>query len=215
MLDECVVEVVQESVVRLAATAGKSVRDALDVLELPSEDFLELEELLSELGIVISAEEIVADSFEPREDIADDFSQGRFSDGTIGVFYAALDEATLREEIAFHILPRTSSSGEFSELRPRLYRLIRCSYLGLTADLRGKETEYPLLVSQTSAGYPFCQSLALQAKHNGIVGFLTASARHSGGTCVPVFSQQAISQPEIEASIRAFVSHNGVEFHRL
>ena len=61
----------------------------------------------------------------------------------------------------------------------------------------GLDGANPDLVSSTTSGYPFCQSLANEAREIGVDGLHAPSARRPGGVCVPVFSEQAIGGHKI------------------
>ena len=99
-----------------------------------------------------------------------------------------------------------------TETSPEQYSLIECDYNGVTADLRGKENKFPELVSTTNTGYPFCQSVALEALEKGIEGLYTPSARNLEGTCVPVFQRNSLSGPRIRARYIVEFDINGPIF---
>ena len=185
-------------------------------------------EILSEMGISIEDIEATVEDLERRgmlpqaqsaEDLCDlafapsraeslPYPESRFGDGTIGIFYSALDLHTCEKEIEFHTLP------DFHELAPasRFYRLIECSYQGTTVDFRGREAEYPDLVSAQKDGYPFCRKLANFAKTRRIDGFFTPSARHPGGTCVPIFERLAIKSCREKASCKLSIDRDQVSW---
>ena len=210
MLDSCPVNDTEERVVRLVSIAGPSARRALLDHGFDPDLVGDIVALLDLLGIALSPEELVADSFRPRDSLSGQFAVGRFGDGTIGVFYSALDQLTCQMELEYHLFARYVHDG----LLPyeRSYSLIHCSYSGETADLRGQEVHYPHLVSETDDGYPFCQALALAAIGRGISGFFTRSARNEHGTCLPVFLDSALSDPEIVSNVFVSVSDSGVVF---
>ena len=213
MLDSCVVTNTNEKVVRLASVAGSSARQALLDYGFEPDLVDDIAALLDLLGIALSPEELVADSFRPRDSLSGQFAVGRFGDGTIGVFYSALDEVTCQMELEYHLFAGYVRDG----LLPyeRSYSLIHCSYSGETADLRGQEVHHPQLVSETDDGYPFCQTLALEAVGRGVSGFFTRSARNELGTCMPVFLYSALSDPKIVSNVIAEVSALGVTFRPL
>lgn len=153
-----------------------------------------------------STEEFVDSAFNPRINEPTPYNVSRFGDGTIGIYYSALDERTCKKELGFHLC------AEISDTDPRSYSLIECSYEGTTRDLRGLEKKYPDLVSLTREGYPFCQEIGKQADAEGIDGYFTVSARHNEGTCVPVFERTALSELRISRHYRAIVQSDGVNF---
>ena len=210
MLDSSDVNYAEEWVVRLVSIAGSSARQALRDHGFEPDIVDDIVELLELLGIVVSPEELVADSFSPLDSLSGRFSVGRFGDGTIGVFYSALDELTCKRELEYHLFTGYVHDGALPF--ERTYSLILCSYSGQTADLRGQEVHHPELVSETDDGYSFCQDLALKAVGRGISGFFTRSARNEVGICVPVFRDSALSNPQIVSSVIAEVSDFGVIF---
>lgn len=153
-------------------------------------------------------------AFVPQGDKPTPFPIGRFGDGSMGVYYSALEEATCERELAFHLHAAFLEVGGSLRAQPRYYSLIVCFFSGVMKDFRGGESTCPDLVSESTSGYPYCQSLARLAVKENIDGFLTASARNPGGTCVPVFARAALSDPEIRHEVALVISAAGVEFRR-
>ena len=212
MLEKCAVQDETKNVVRLASVAGPSTRDALVRLGIDPDAVDDIVSLFSLLRLSLSPQDIVDDSFRARSGTSQPFGIGRFGDGTIGVYYSALDESTCCMELEYHLsVDLVHKSASFLPYE-RVYSLIYCRYSGETADLRGHEKDQPELVSLEDDGYPFCQSLALQAVKTGIAGFLTVSARHGRGTCAPIFSHASLSEPKVRSTVRAIVSKSGVSF---
>ena len=198
----------RKTVLRIAAVPKESVTLERRLLERGI-DPESIPDMVDALGgkTVFSTEEVVKYVFHPRENESTPYKVSRFSDGTIGVYYSALDECTCKAELGFHLC------AEIFDTDPRFYSLIECSYEGATKDLRGLETKYPDLVSPTQAGYPFCQELGKRASAEGIDGYFTTSARHSEGTCVPVFKRTALSEPRIAQHYHATVRSGEVTFN--
>ena len=213
MIEHFVVREEARNVVRLASVVGPSTRDALKAFGIDPEAEEDIIALLSLLGMSLSPEDIVDDSFRPRSGVSGRFGEGRFSDGSFGVYYSALDEITCRMELRYHLSKGVAEHSIVASRYERVYSLIHCKYQGRTADLLGKEEDHPQLVSDAEDGYPFCQALALEAVEHDIAGFLAPSARHDGGTCVPIFFRTALSEPEIRTRVRATVSAGDVTFH--
>ena len=165
---------------------------------------------LTGLRTPITAKDVLDDAFLPRNNTPTPFAIGRFGDGSIGVFYSALEEKTCKQEILFHTIEELNETPS----RPRYYRLIECQYTGSTADLRRHELKYPCLVSETKKGYPFCQQLGLEAVEREIDGFFAPSARQIGGTCVPVFSRSSLSEPHTNSKFMLLKTAKGVELHQ-
>ena len=118
---------------------------------------------------------------------------GRFGDGTHAVFYSAIEVATCVAEVRYH------QEEELAVLVvpfPRYFTAIGCDYSGQTLVLVGREVEHPDLVSQTDAGYPFCQAVAQWAQAQGAHALQTTSSRRPAGTCVPIFERSCLANPE-------------------
>ena len=162
----------------------------------------------------LSLVETIDNTFQAREGEGEalPFREGRFGDGTIGVYYSAIEEDTCKKEVAFYLNEQIKDLNR--DKYPRTYHSIECHYEGATVDLRGKEKKYPNLVSNTKTGYPFCQDLARRAVERGIVGFLAPSARNPGGTCVPVFRRTALSDPRSKRRYCATVRSGRVQFQK-
>ena len=160
----------------------------------------------------LSLSEFIDSTFQGREGEATPFREGRFGDGTIGVYYSAIDEDTCRKEVAFHLLEQIRDLEQ--DPHPRTYNSIVCRYEGTTIDLRGKEHEFPDLVSETKRGYPFCQEIAHEAVTRGTDGFFAPSARNPDGTCVPVFRREALFEPQTGHVFRAIVQSGRIQFQQ-
>lgn len=117
-------------------------------------------------------------------------TDGRFSDGSYGVFYSALEEATAIAEKSHHAVRRASVDGQ-----ERRFVLLRCAFSGEVEDLRGLEIAQAYLVDD--AGYADCRLRARSAIQGGVDCFFTASARRLGGVCTPVFSRGTLSDPQV------------------
>ena len=188
-IKECKAEVF-----RLASISDKNLKTLLLEMGITQINLREIENLVKNVGkgITISAEDVVDNSFKPSERTPP-FQVTRFGDGTIGIFYSALEEDTCKRECEFHL-----SNDDFeTNNHPRFYSMIKCCFQGSTLDLRGCEAKHPELVSDTKNGYPFCQKLGEYAVQNYIEGIFTPSARSKGGTCVPVFFRTAVTEPQI------------------
>ncbi len=123
-------------------------------------------------------EKLLSDAFASRR-------RSRFSDGSFGVFYGALDVATCEAEVVHH------GRSVFSRGDVVNYQVFRFSYAGRTADLVPLLGRWPSLVSDD---YNFCNLLGAEAQRARLDGFLAPSARRRDGTCLPVFRGPALSQ---------------------
>lgn len=195
MLDDSVVNSNQTPVLRLSSILSNSIEKTLRQIGVDPANIEATASALSRVKINLTANEIVDDTFRPRKEETTPYPIGRFSDGSFGVYYSALEESTCKKEIIFH----TKDQLEQIPNRPRYFSLIECKYSGITSDLRGSEIDFPKLVSKTNSGYSFCQRLAKQAIKQGFDGLFTMSARHDGGTCVPVFTRTALREPIVKS----------------
>jgi hypothetical protein len=145
-------------------------------------------EALRGVGEVRTADEAISLCFQPSEAYPTPFPRGRFGDGTYPVCYSALEIETSIEEVAHH------QKKPINELRhPRYFRILRCSFSGVALVLVGHEQSYPDLISPTESGYPFCRSLAGEARGAGHDALRTPSARRPGGICLPVFTESTLT----------------------
>ncbi len=129
----------------------------------------------------------------------------RFSDQDTRAYYASLElETTEKECLHWYIRCVIPADGS-----PVYYRRIECRFRGTAKDLRPKLEEWPWLVGEEE-NYPKCLTLAREAVASEIDGFLAPSARRSGGTTTPVFSRQALSEPEDRARAGEVDVHCGL-----
>lgn len=106
----------------------------------------------------------------------------RFNDGTVGAWYAAFDDRTALEEIAFH---RTRELIAIDHLHDRAqYVALHASFIGAFHDLRGVDPHPPCLDPDPAISYPAGQALARDLIAKGSRGILYPSARRPGGTCL-------------------------------
>lgn len=116
----------------------------------------------------------------------------RFSDGSrYGVWYGSLDEKTTVYETAWHwyVFLGDSFPGEDREIvtERRVFN-VRCD--ALLVDLRGRERDYPDLVSRRS--YAFTHQVGAYAHEQGLNGFLVQSAR-CAGTNAAILREEQLS----------------------
>jgi hypothetical protein len=111
----------------------------------------------------------------------------RFSDGSYGVFYAAVDRATAIEETKFHhgAFLAATAQGPMT-IQMRLYTV---SVSARLHDLR--ELDAPDVYSLTS--YAHSQALGRRLRENGSLGVGYRSVRHEGGSCVGLFHPKCAS----------------------
>jgi hypothetical protein len=123
----------------------------------------------------------------------------RFSDGTIPVFYSALEPETAEvETFAWYAKYALRNA---SQERTAYYQRIACDFQGDVKDLRPHLQTLPCLIQDEAEGYPDCNRIGIEAFGEGIYGLLTPSARKLEGTCLPVFRREALSNPQSQALV--------------
>lgn len=163
----------------------------LTEMGLQVEDISEMVALLRERGVSDEPVRFLDGPFELKP-----FYSGeptRFSDGSVRVFYSALDADTTEREIRYwYLKPLATGQARLTVY----YRQLRCSFEGRVKDLRPRVGEWPFLVADD--GYPQCNQIGAEANASGIGGLLSQSARHAPGTTLPVFARGCLSAPELQ-----------------
>lgn len=119
-------------------------------------------------------------------------SPSRFSDGTFGIYYAGLDEATAIEEVAFH---RGQFLGATQEPPCVLEELVlQAKVSGSLCDIRGEGAAHPEWFDPSPLRYAAPQALGADLWRAQETGVVFPSVRNPGGACVGVFRPKAISQ---------------------
>ena len=119
----------------------------------------------------------------------------RFSDGSYGVYYAAMDLDTAVAEVSHHralFLSRTAEAPIDIDLR-----LITAALDAPLHDLRRLRASMPALYDPVDYGAG--QSLGRRLRDAGSWGVLYHSVRHRGGLCAGLFRPRAL-QPAKEAA---------------
>jgi hypothetical protein len=118
-------------------------------------------------------------------------SSTRFGDGSYGVYYAALEEATAIAETVFHTARRLRETDEEA-----IEVDMRC-YVGRIKepleDIRGQR--YRHLRDPDIASYPVSQAFGRARREAGARGLLYRSVRRDGGECIAAFRPRAVSIP--------------------
>jgi hypothetical protein len=113
----------------------------------------------------------------------------RFTDGSFGVFYAALSLDTAVAETCYHRVQFLKATDEpAQELDMRVYAV------DLNADLhdiRGMRQGHPDYYHPSR--YAMSQALAVQLRGSGSNGIVYQSVRHDGGECAAVFKPRLLS----------------------
>lgn len=124
-------------------------------------------------------------------------SGSRFSDGSYGVFYAALDLGTAIAETRHHRSVFMLATAEpAQELGMRVYAVDLEAELH---DIRGLKDSHPAYYHP--AKYGAAQDLAGQLRKAGSNGIVYQSVRHEGGECAAVFRPRLLSNCRQERHI--------------
>jgi RES domain len=175
---------------RLVSLPQKAIDALLLERGISTDDLEDIKAAVVGVGIVVSAEDAIKFTFN-RIDIP----AQRYNTGAFPAFYTALGHETCLAEVTYHL------GGLVTQIAPRYYQFLELTFDGDLVQLCGHEQEHQELVSPTEAGYPFCQSLAADARAAGYHALSAPSAR-AVGTCVPIFFADNISKPEISQKLR-------------
>jgi len=118
----------------------------------------------------------------------------RFSDGSFPVFYSSLDADTAHAEVKYWL---TKSIGQARETRKVYLWQFSCTFRGQEKDIRPKAKDWPGLTSDND--YTFCNQIGAEAKKLELDGIVTVSVRRRCGDNLPIFSRNAIRNPELES----------------
>jgi len=122
------------------------------------------------------------------------WQETRFSDGlSYGVWYGSREMETTVHETVYHW--RRFVTDSFSDLDREITadrRVFQVTCQGILVDLRGKEQQFPGLVSRDS--YGFTQPLGAYLHEQRQNGLLTPSARCNGINS-PIFNPAILSTP--------------------
>ncbi|NZA25082.1 RES family NAD+ phosphorylase [Luteimonas sp. SJ-92] len=119
----------------------------------------------------------------------------RYGDGSIRVWYGALDEATGVAETCWHQLRQLSAIEGVTRPVARYRAVYEVRARGLFLELRGKEHEHPELLDDD---YGATQAIGKHATAQGLPGLLYPSARWPDGSCLAAFRAEPLSQPRLQ-----------------
>lgn len=132
--------------------------------------------------------------------------KSRFSDGTrFGVWYGSLAILTTIHETVFHWTRFLADAGMGTEPAITDRRVFKVSVSGILVDLRGKEEEFPALVSDD---YDFTHRLGDYLHRAGQRGLLVQSARDTAGTNMAAFTPDILSDPRHQLYL-SYMLENG------
>lgn len=118
----------------------------------------------------------------------------RFNDGRRGAWYAAFDDLTALDEVAFHRTRELERIGRFED--EAVYQALLAGFIGPFHDLRGLEPPPQCLDPDPATGYPAGQALARELRDDGSRGLIYPSVRRERGTCLVAF------QPHVVQNVR-------------
>ncbi|MEK6657699.1 MAG: RES family NAD+ phosphorylase [Nitrospirota bacterium] len=162
---------------------------------LTTEAVAEIIGLLRERQEIESLEALLDKPFNPKLQLEKQRIVSRYSDGSIRVFYGALERETAEAEVKHHIR-KYLTPQHATKPRTVYYLGFACDFVGNSKDLREKYSEWPWLTHDTDSSISKCHNIAREAVQEGLDGLLAPSARRNNGTCLPVFKRTAISNPE-------------------
>jgi RES domain-containing protein len=184
---------------RLVSLPQKAIEGLLLERGISTDDLDDIKAAVVGVGVVVSAEDAIKFTFN-RFDIP----AQRYNTKDFPAFYTALGHATCLAEITYHL------GGLVTHAAPRYYQFLEVTFDGDLVELCGHEKDHQELISPTDAGYPFCQSLASDARAADYHALSAPSARAPAGVCVPIFSASNISKPEISQRLRFILDGTGL-----
>ncbi|BDU74056.1 RES family NAD+ phosphorylase [Mesoterricola silvestris] len=119
-------------------------------------------------------------------------TSSRFTDGTFGVYYAAMDEETAIREVAFHrgiFMSRTHEPASALEEQILIARIS-----GELVDIRGQQASQPTLYAPDPLAYGPAQAFGASLRGAGETGIAFSSVRNAGGECVGIFRPRAVKE---------------------
>lgn len=175
---------VSETVWRYAS--AKNDVETLTDMGFDIGELTDILEFLRDNKMLSSPDDLLDNPF--RRKITSKGAPSRYSDGSLSVFYSAIEPETAADEISYH------GKNFFSDKRV-YYNLFYCSFNGEVKDLRLKRNDWPMLIDDN---YAFCNRVAVAAIEDQLDGLLVPSARNNSGTCSPVFNRHALSKAIIK-----------------
>lgn len=118
----------------------------------------------------------------------------RFGDGSVRVWYGALEEDTALAETCWHQLQQLRAVEGVDAPVTRHRAVYRVQARGLFLELRGKERDHPELLDDD---YAATQAIARHAAAQGLPGLLYPSARWPDGSCLAAFRADPLSAPTL------------------
>lgn len=118
----------------------------------------------------------------------------RYGDGTVRVWYGALEEDTALAETCWHQLRQLRAIEGVVAPVIRYRAVYRVQAHGLFLELRGKERAHPELLEDD---YAATQAVGKHAAAQGLPGVLYPAARWPDGSCLAAFRADPLSDPTL------------------
>lgn len=118
----------------------------------------------------------------------------RYGDGTVRVWYGALEENTALAETCWHQIQQLRAIEGVTAPVTRYRAVYTVRAHGLFLELRGKEVEYPELLDDD---YAATQAIAKQVANQGLPGLLFPSARWPEGSCLAAFRAEPLTDAQL------------------
>jgi len=118
----------------------------------------------------------------------------RYGDGSVRVWYGALDEATSVAETCWHQLRQVRAIEGVNVPVVRHRAMYRVHASGLWLELRGKQHEHPELLDDD---YAATRAIGKHAAAQGLAGLLYPAARWPEGSCLAAFRAEPLHHPQL------------------
>jgi len=118
----------------------------------------------------------------------------RYGDGTVRVWYGALEEDTALAETCWHQLQQLRAIEGVATPVIRYRAVYRVQARALFLELRGKERAHPELLDDD---YAATQAVGKHAAAQGLPGVLYPAARWPEGSCLAAFRADPLSDPAL------------------
>jgi hypothetical protein len=118
----------------------------------------------------------------------------RYGDGSVRVWYGALEEITSVAETAWHQLRQLRAIEGVNMPVTRYRAMYQVKARGLLLELRGKESEHPELLGED---YAPTQAIGKHVASEGLPGVLYPSARWREGSCLAAFRAEPLREARL------------------
>lgn len=157
---------------------------------------------LRQNGLIDTPRSLCSQTFRRKLQRQKKLPSSRFSDNSFPVLYSSLESQTAEAELKYRTI-NLQPWGRPKKPRTFYYSKFKFDFRGTVKDLRDQQASCPEL---TSDDYAYCNKIGALAVHLGLSGLLVPSARRRGGTNLPIFELQAISDHR-ESDLLAVTYH--------